>query len=211
MRDIRFEAAGVLGSGVVAALLATTRLVRVGAEHYERFRSDGTPVVFAFWHGHLLPLVHYHRHENIVVLVSEHEDGEYITRIIRRQGFRTVRGSSTRGHTKGLKGLLREARLGRDVALTPDGPQGPRGVFKAGALMVARATGHPVIPISVRSSSGWRLRSWDAFLVPRPFATVTIEYFPPIFVPRDAGREELGAIAAEIETLLHEAPHGAPA
>ena len=198
MRDLRYEAAGVVGASVVNALFLTTLSERVGTEHFERFRRVGTPVIFVFWHGQLLPLVHYHRHERIVVLVSEHGDGEYIARIIERNGFGTVRGSSTRGGTRGLRQLVRAARAGRDLAITPDGPRGPRGVFKPGALMAAQMTGLPVVPLAVGSSSGWRLESWDGFLVPKPFCTVRIGYLAPRFVPRGASRAELEATAAEI-------------
>lgn len=198
MSEIRFESAGVLGVGLLGALFLTTRLQRSGEEHYQRFRRSGQPVIFVFWHGHLLPLVHYHRHEGIVVLVSEHGDGEYVTRVIERSGFATVRGSSTRGGTKGLKGLVRAARAGKDLALTPDGPRGPRGVFKPGALAAAQMTGLPVVPLSVRTSAGWQASSWDGFLVPRPFSTVTIEYLSPRFVSRAASRSDLEALAEEI-------------
>jgi lysophospholipid acyltransferase (LPLAT)-like uncharacterized protein len=93
----RFRLAGVAGATLVRALFATTRVERVDVGHLEHFRQRGTPVIFAFWHGHLLPLVHYHRREGIVVLVSEHSDGEYIARTLSHCGFGTVRGSSTRG------------------------------------------------------------------------------------------------------------------
>jgi lysophospholipid acyltransferase (LPLAT)-like uncharacterized protein len=202
VRDLRYEIASVLGAGLVSALLRTTRAERSGSEHFERFRLAGSPVIFAFWHGQLLPLVHYHRHEGIVVLVSEHGDGEYIARIIERNGFGTVRGSSTRGGTRGLRRLVRAARAGHDLAITPDGPRGPRGVFKPGALMAAQMTGLPVIPLAVGSSSGWRLRSWDGFLVPRPFARLRIGYLAPRFVPRDASRADIDALAAQIGAEL---------
>jgi lysophospholipid acyltransferase (LPLAT)-like uncharacterized protein len=202
LSDFRFEAAGVVGAGFVGALFLTTRCERVGTEHFERFRREGTPVIFVFWHGQLLPLVHVHRHERIVVLVSEHGDGEYIARIIERNGFGTVRGSSTRGGGRGLRQLVRAARAGRDLAITPDGPRGPRGVFKPGALVAAQITGLPVIPLAVGTSSGWRLESWDGFLVPKPFSTVRIGYLPPRFVRRDASRAELDATAQEIGAAL---------
>ena len=208
MSELRFESAGVLGSGIVAGLFLTCRSERIGREHYEQFRSEEQPVMFVFWHGQLLPLVHYHRHEGIVVLVSEHQDGEYITRVIERNGFGTVRGSSTRGGTKGLKGLVRSARQGRDVAVTPDGPRGPRGEFKPGALLAAQAAALPVIPIALSASSGWRFRSWDGFLVPKPFSTITIEYLPPRHVARDASRETLDSIATEIGDELNARAHG---
>jgi len=204
MSHVGYEAAGVVGAGVVGALFLTTRVERTGTDNFERFRRTGTPVIFVFWHGQLLPLVHYHRHEGIVVLVSEHGDGEYIARIIERNGFGTVRGSSTRGGTRGLRQLVRAARAGRDLAITPDGPRGPRGVFKPGALLAAQMTGLPLIPLAVGASAGWSLSSWDGFLVPRPFSTVRIGYLPPRFVPREATREHLDELATEIGSELHE-------
>lgn len=205
MRDLKFETAGVLGAGLVAGLFLTTRAERIGAENYEQFPRQGTPFILVFWHGHLLPLVHYHRNQGFVVLVSEHADGEYITRVIERNGFATVRGSSSRGATKALKGLVRAARAGQPLAVTPDGPRGPRGEFKPGALLVAQVTGLPLVPVSVGASSGWRFRSWDGFLVPRPFSKVTLEYAAPRYVPRDATREDLARIAVEMGAQMSEA------
>jgi lysophospholipid acyltransferase (LPLAT)-like uncharacterized protein len=202
--ELRYRGVGVLGRTVVSALFLTTRVERRGTEHFERFRREGKPVVFVFWHGQLLPLVHIHRGEGIVVLVSEHQDGEYITRIIERNGFGTVRGSSTRGGTTGLRGLVRAARAGRDLALTPDGPRGPRGELKPGALLVAQLTGLPVVPLAVGASRAWRLRSWDGFLVPGPLSKVEVEYLPPRFVPREASRDDLAALAREIGAELNE-------
>ena len=202
MSELRFEAAAVLGVGLLSALFATTRVRQTGQERYLEHRRQGTPVIFVFWHSQLLPLAHYHRHEGIVGLVSEHADGEYLARVMERYGFRTVRGSSTRGGTKGLKGLIREARSGRDLALTPDGPRGPAGVFKPGALAAARATGLPVIPLAAGASGGWRLRSWDGFLVPHPFSTVCIEYGRSRAVSRELDRPGIEALARELEAEL---------
>ena len=204
MSELRFESAGVLGSGLVGALFLTTRVERIGREHYDRFRESGQPVMFVFWHGQLLPLVHYHRHEGIVVLVSEHEDGEYVTRVLLRNGFLAVRGSSTRGGTKGLKGLVRAAREGHDLAVTPDGPKGPRGVFKPGALVAAQVAGLPVVPVALTASAGYRFRSWDGFLLPRPFSTIRIEYLEPRLVGREASRDDLERMADEIGAQLNE-------
>ena len=198
MSELKFEAVGVLGLGLLGALCTTIRMERVGDEHYLRFRREGKPVVFVFWHGQMLPLVYAHRGEGVVVLVSEHADGEYITQVIRRHGFGTVRGSSTRGATQGLRGLIREARAGRDLALTPDGPKGPAGEFKAGALAVAQVTGLPVIPLAAGATSAWHFSSWDGFMVPRPFSRVRIVYGEPRWVSREAGREALDGMAEEL-------------
>lgn len=203
--EIRFETAGVLGRGLLGSLFATVRCRREGAEHYRKFRRESKPVIFVFWHGRLLPLAHYHRNEGVTVLVSEHADGEYITRIIRHYGFGTARGSSTRGGVRGLKALVRLARSGRDLAITPDGPRGPRGQVKLGALTVARLTGLPIVPVSAGASRAWTLSSWDAFLVPKPLSRVRIAYGPPRWIGRDAEQEELArearALQEELERL----------
>jgi hypothetical protein len=205
MSAVARYAEGVAGAGLVSGLLATTRVERIGWENLAHFRRRRAPVIFVFWHAHLLPLVHYHRHEGIVVLVSEHADGEHIARILEHRGFGTVRGSSTRGGVRGLRALVRAARSGSDLALTPDGPRGPRGEFKPGALAAARMTGLPLIPLAVSASRAWSLRSWDRFLIPKPFATVRIEYLPPRLVGRDASRAELEKLAADLAAELNAA------
>lgn len=187
--------AGVSGATLLRALFATTRVERVHYERLEHFRRRGEPVIFVFWHGHLLPLVHYHRREGIVVLVSEHSDGETIARILHRYGFATARGSSTRGGMRGLRGLVRAGHAGSDLAVTPDGPRGPRHEVKPGALAAAQMTGLPLLPLAVSVSSAWSMDSWDRFLVPKPFSTVRIEYRPPRLVPREATREQLDGLA----------------
>jgi lysophospholipid acyltransferase (LPLAT)-like uncharacterized protein len=197
-----FAVAGVAGALAIRALLGTTRVERVHYDRVEHFRRRGEPVIFVFWHGHLLPLVHYHRREGIVVLVSEHSDGEYIARILHHSGFGTARGSSTRGGVRGLRELVRSSRAGRDLALTPDGPRGPRHEVKVGALAAAQMTGAAIVPLTVSVSSAWRLNSWDRFLVPKPFATVRIEYLAPRMIPRDASRDQLDALAAQLATDL---------
>jgi lysophospholipid acyltransferase (LPLAT)-like uncharacterized protein len=202
--ELGFRAAGLLGGVLVRALFLSTRLERGGSEHYERFRSEGTPVIFVFWHGQMLPLLYHHRREGVVVLVSDHADGEYVTRVIERMGFGTARGSSTRGGTKGLKGLIRAAREGHDLAVTPDGPGGPARRFKPGALLPAAVMGLPIIPVAAGATSGWRASSWDGFLIPRPLARVRIRYGPPYWIERDAGEDELAGHARVLENTLND-------
>ena len=200
--EIRFRAVGLLGRGLLGAYFPSIRCTRDGVENYLQFRRRGQPVIFAFWHGQLLPLVHYHRNEGIVVLVSEHSDGEYIARVIQRHGFGTTRGSSTRGGVKGLKGILRAARDGNDLAFTPDGPKGPRQVFKKGAAAAAQFTGLPIIPLGVGADRAWHLRSWDRFMIPKPFSRLRIRYGAPRWIPRDASDVLLNETTAELEEEL---------
>jgi hypothetical protein len=204
MSELKFETAGVLGVGMVSALFATVRVRRHGDAAYRQVRAEGRPVIFVSWHSQLLPLLHYHRHEHLVALVSEHADGEYLTRVIERHGVDTVRGSSTRGATKGLKGLIRAARNGRNLALTPDGPRGPLHEFKPGALAVAQATGLPIQALGAAATRAWRFRSWDSFMVPQPLSVVHVAYGVPREVPRDASRAELESMARAFGDELNE-------
>lgn len=198
-KELGFRAVGFLGRATLGAYFSTVRAKREGAENFLQFRRQGQPVVFTFWHGQLLPLVHYHRNEGIVVLVSDHADGEYITRVILRHGFGAARGSSTRGGVKGLKGILRAIRAGKDLAFTPDGPRGPRHVFKWGALTAAQLSGAPVVPLAVGVDRGWYLKSWDRFMIPKPLSVLRIRYGEPRWVPREASDEDAKEIARDLE------------
>jgi lysophospholipid acyltransferase (LPLAT)-like uncharacterized protein len=195
---------GILGQGMIAGLFTTTRLTRVGAEHYQSRRARGEHQIFALWHGMLLPLTYYHQGEGAVVLVSEHADGEYISRVLHRMGYQTARGSSTRGGTKGLRGLVRAAREGRDLAVTPDGPRGPARIFKPGVLVAAQLTGLPIIPVGVGVSSSWHANSWDRFTVPRPLARIRIHYGEPVEIPRRLDEKELDSWAEVMERRMNE-------
>ena len=203
-RELRFQAAGVLGGSLVTSLFLTTRVEREGQEHFLRFRRDRRPVIFVFWHGQLLPLLYHHRREGAVVLVSEHADGEYVTRVMHRLGFGTARGSSTRGATKGLRSLIRAAQEGHDLGLTPDGPRGPARSFQPGALLAAAITGLPIIPVAAGATPAWRLASWDRFLIPKPFSRVRLKYGPPHWIERSAGDAALEQHARTLEHVLNE-------
>jgi lysophospholipid acyltransferase (LPLAT)-like uncharacterized protein len=163
--------------GLVLRLLAMTWRMRTSrGEILNGLRAAKQPVVFTLWHGQMLPGLWQHRGEGVAVLISEHRDGEIIAGIASGLGFRTVRGSTYRGADRALVGLVRELRAGHDVAVTPDGPRGPAGQFAPGALVAAQRAGAPIVSVGVAASRAWRLRSWDSFMIPKPFARVTVAY-----------------------------------
>lgn len=200
--QLEFAAAARIGRWALDALFATIRVETSGRDSYLQFRRRGENVIFALWHGRLLPLTYHHRREGIVALVSEHADGEYIARIIRGLGYGTVRGSSTRGALTGLRGLTRAAREGRDLAITPDGPQGPRGRVKPGVVAVAQLTGRPIVPTSAAATRAWWLGKWDRFLVPKPFSRLYVAYGEPMFVSRGASEEEVARCVEALQDAL---------
>ncbi len=195
--------AGALLRLSLQALAATWRVETRGAEHMARLRAVQIPTVYAVWHGRFLPVLWRHRWESTTLLVSRHGDGDYLARAAARWGYRVVRGSSTRGAFGGLKGLLRVLRHGGEVALAPDGPTGPPRSAKLGALAIAQRTDAAVVAVGAAASRTWTFRSWDSFMVPRPFARVRIVYRPPFRV--QGGRNGLTEATTRLETSLRSA------
>ncbi len=181
-RARRVRWAARVGSLLLRALASTWRLRIINAEPHRAVRAKGQPVIYTFWHGTMLPLLWQHRKERVAILISEHGDGEIIARIAHSLGYHSVRGSTSRRGERAILGTARELEGGRDVAFTPDGPRGPRESFAPGALIVSQRTGAPLVLITVDAPSAWRLTSWDRFLIPKPFARVTIAYEDPLRV-----------------------------
>ena len=200
---LRYWAASALGATFLRILGGTLRVRVEGDGPIQELRHRGEPIVFAFWHSRILPLAILHRNQGVVVLISEHGDGEYIARTVERMGFGTSRGSSTRGGSRGLRGLVRAARKGHDLAFTPDGPQGPARRFKTGALVAAQLIQAPLVPVSAGGPSLWRVGSWDRMVIPKPFSRLNLKYGEPRWIPRDAGPQELDTHAREIEAVLN--------
>jgi lysophospholipid acyltransferase (LPLAT)-like uncharacterized protein len=185
-RRKRVEAAAiaVVGYRLVAMLASTLRWRAEGLEHLERVLASGRQPIMAFWHGRILPATYYFRRRGIVVITSENFDGEWIAGIIRRFGYGTARGSTSRGARKALHQLTRDMAAGKAAAFTLDGPRGPAGVAQPGAVWLAKVTGNPVLPFHIETDRHWTLGSWDRTQIPKPFAHASIVVGPPIDVPR---------------------------
>lgn len=198
-RISRIASAGVW---LVRVLGATWRYRVVNDAAFRDSRARNEPVIFSFWHGQLLPLLHRHRREGVSVLISEHGDGEIIARVAESLGYRTVRGSTSRGAARALLGLVRELEEGHDLAITPDGPRGPAKSYAPGSLIVAQRSGRPIVPVAVSTSAAWHLKSWDRFTIPRPFARITVVYGDPIYVEAEDARGAADATDHVREALL---------
>jgi hypothetical protein len=135
-----------------------------GNEEVDRLYREGKRVIIAFWHARQLMMPLTYRGTHAHILISQHQDGEIIARIVERFGFRAVRGSSTRGGVEALRELIRLGRSGVDLVVTPDGPQGPPQVVKMGVIQLARAARLPIIPLafscSKKNSSRVGIVSW---------------------------------------------------
>lgn len=162
----------LLASLFIRALHATLRVEHVRVENI-----DQTPqYILAFWHSHLLLMLHSRYRRPISVMISRSKDGEYIARVFDWYGVDAARGSSTRGGGAALRELLREARDGKNVVFTPDGPKGPARIAKDGVVYAAKATGLPIVPIAFaakKKSSSARGTGWSCRIRSRRRSTST--------------------------------------
>jgi lysophospholipid acyltransferase (LPLAT)-like uncharacterized protein len=141
-----------VGASIIRLLGKTMRMTIRGADAVDTLYRGGQHIILAFWHGRqlMIPLA-YHGRE-VHILISQHRDGELISQVMSRFGYHSVRGSSTRGGTAALRQLIRLGRSGVDIAITPDGPKGPRYVAQPGAIQIAKVTGLPIVPLTFSCS-----------------------------------------------------------
>lgn len=204
MKRLRYAVVGTLGRWAMNLLLSTVRFTTEHRERFDAAMSSGEGVVFSLWHGRLLPLTYYHRKRNIAALISRSGDGEYIARLVRGWGYEPVRGSTSRGGDEALRALVRQARAGRALAITPDGPRGPRQKVKPGVLRIAQLSGAPLLPLAVGCRRAWWPGHWDRFCIPKPFAHVHVFYGEPRYVPRDADETTFQRCLEELERDMNE-------
>lgn len=204
-RSLRRKASPVLAACLIRCL---TRTLRVTIEDPQGIvsRPPQEPLIFAFWHNRLLVMPSlYSRHfpgRKLVALVSASNDGELLARLLTQFGFEAARGSSSRRGNVGLRTILRLGREGRDIAVTPDGPRGPRYRLQDGVLQVAQLLQRSILPITCRFSRKSELRSWDRFQIPHPFSACHIRVGALIAPPRDDSPSELANCRTEIEAAL---------
>jgi lysophospholipid acyltransferase (LPLAT)-like uncharacterized protein len=166
--------------------------------------SPISAVILVFWHNRLLTVTVNQRHRGVHALRSSSRDGQLIANILRRFGFGTPAGSSSREGAAGLRKVVRAAMEGHDVAITVDGPKGPRGRFKAGAIQVAALSGCPIVPVITSANRAIRIRNWDRTTIPAPFSRVRIRYGDPVYVQKKMGAEPLELLRRSLETTMQE-------
>ncbi len=181
------------------------RFTEIGAETWGLGTKRPENAIYAFWHSSLLMSSFLYRNRGIVGLISQSQDGELLTRVLEPLGYTIVRGSTSRGSTRAFRALVRHLREGRDVALAPDGPRGPRETAQVGTVELARLTGRKIVPFVFDCTRKKRLSSWDRMIVPVPFSKGVVVFGDPIVIDRRADAEEVEATRRLLEKSLHEA------
>lgn len=182
----------------------TVRFEVEGWENLEVASRQGGIPIYTFWHNRVFLFTYFWRGRGIVVMTSTSFDGEYSARFIQRFGYGAARGSSTRGGAGAFVEMVRLMRAGHPTAFTIDGPKGPRYLAKSGAVLLAKKTGHPILPFTITAARYWQAKSWDQFQVPLPFTRARVDIAPPIYLPADASESELIAKRDELQQALDE-------
>ena len=164
--------------------------------HQRGFRER---YIYAFWHENMLLLAYQYARPDIYVLISQHADGQLIAEVCNRLGFQTVRGSTTRGGADAVRQML---RISAHLAITPDGPRGPRRKIQQGLTYLAARTGLPIVPVGIAFRRPWRMNSWDRFALPKPWSPAVCVTDEPIEVPVGADRELLAEYTDRVESEM---------
>jgi lysophospholipid acyltransferase (LPLAT)-like uncharacterized protein len=166
--------------------------------------------VWCFWHRSLIPCAcYFHGTFEPAVLISRSFDGELIARTIEHLGFRTVRGSSSRYGASGVLALAKAVEAGYPAVFTADGPRGPAYKVKPGAVKLAQLTGYAIGAFYALPERAWLLRSWDKFMIPKPFSRVAVSWARNVPAPSTGDAETLEATRLEVEAALERARHNA--
>lgn len=143
--------------------------------HHPKLKN-GEAFIFVAWHGDLLsqPMNYFANRPNgtVKTMISQSKDGEIIAKVYALLGVDSIRGSSSKGATKALISTIREIKSGIDVALTPDGPRGPRHTVADGVIAIAQKSGARIVVLNSKPSSYWQFKSWDKFVLPKPFGKI---------------------------------------
>lgn len=165
--------------------------------------------ILAFWHGTMLYPWFYHRNKKLLGLTSQSKDGDLLAKILKRWNYNVVRGSSSKGGEIALGIMIDYAKHEGSVAITPDGPKGPRHKLKAGAVITAKKSNTPLVLLGVGYKSKNHLNNWDSFEIPKPFSKVKLIYSDPIEISSDLNYEETSKKIHEAEEKLKSLQHQA--
>ncbi|HEY5813336.1 MAG TPA: lysophospholipid acyltransferase family protein [Terrimicrobiaceae bacterium] len=198
----------IAGATFLRLLFSTLRM-RVDDRAGLSENRINAPVIICFWHNRIVGITlgflrkypHATR-RGVNVLTSASRDGEILAQFVKQFGMGAVRGSSSRRGSRAMLELVELIRNGQDIAITPDGPRGPRYSLGPGAISLAQLTGGLLLPMHAKYSRPFRMRTWDGFIIPLPFSEVFIIVEEAIPVPRNLTDEEFERLRAHVENIL---------
>jgi lysophospholipid acyltransferase (LPLAT)-like uncharacterized protein len=183
---------------LIVKIISSTYTIRViGTETEKNILKKKQVPIYASWHQRFFPgITLFAIRKPISIMISQSRDGELISGIVNRLGWRPVRGSSSRGGRHALREIKTLAHKGYKIGHIVDGPRGPLGIVKSGLLIIAQFSGMPILPTITSAERKWVFNSWDRFMIPKPFSRVIFRFGDEIYVP-----ENLGGAAFEEKRL----------
>lgn len=198
------KTAGLLASTGIRAWMRT---LDYRAAYYDRSvdlaYSRGEQRIYLFWHEYILFPLYICGHCNVSMLLSRHRDADVLERIGHHMGYECIRGSTYRGGSTAVRELMRKGRNAH-LTITPDGPRGPRRHLAQGPIYLASRLGLPLVPSGFGCDRPWRAKSWDRFVVPRPFSRARTVVGPEIFIPPNLDRPGVEHYRQRVEQLLRQ-------
>jgi len=202
------RAAGFFLYGLIRLYSATFRVKMENEQQWVEEVEGGGRVLICLWHQHFFIAVKFlarYRKYNPCVMVSQSLDGDIGARIIEAGGVSTARGSSSRGGSAALKEMVEMLAKKRMGAHILDGPRGPAGVVKPGAVAIAHGAAAAIVPAYVHADRAWYFRSWDRFFIPKPFARIKICFYPKIKLPPLKDKDDFEKQRKKLEAIMR--PH----
>ena len=188
---------------MVRIISATYRVKMINPEIEKNVLENGQIPIYGSWHQRFFPgIIFFARRKPISIMISRSKDGEIVSNIVQLLGWSPVRGSSSKGGSHALRKIKKLVLKGYKVAHIVDGPRGPLGVVKPGLLLIAQATGMPIIPTITSAEKKWIFNSWDRFMVPKPFSRVIIRFSEEVNIPRKLPPSDFEAKRSQIENTF---------
>ncbi|PKN30468.1 MAG: hypothetical protein CVU64_03325 [Deltaproteobacteria bacterium HGW-Deltaproteobacteria-21] len=185
--------------------LSTVRVRPLHEDALVQFLEGGGKGIGAIWHQRFLGVLGYvtkFRHLSLSIMISMSRDGDWIAPVVKFLGLRPVRGSSTRGGKEALAAMVKDLASNQAALHVVDGPQGPKGVVKAGLIRLAQLSRAAIIPVYISVDRAWTARSWDRFLIPRPFSQVRVRFGEPIDVPEQMDEDAFETLRLAVEKKM---------
>ena len=192
-----------IASKYIKFVSLTLKWKYLNKKHADTLWKNNENFILCFWHGRLLMMpLSWKKEKKINMLISEHPDGQLISKTVKYFGINTIQGSTSKGGTKAIRNIIESLKSGQSVGITPDGPRGPKMKINSAIIKIASLTGFKILPLSCSVKNKFFLKSWDKFLVALPFGKGCFAWGEPLKIKKKITKEEDLKLSNKLEKIL---------
>tara|TARA_B100000700_G_scaffold300885_1_gene369545 strand:- start:88 stop:759 length:672 start_codon:yes stop_codon:yes gene_type:complete len=192
-----------IASKYIKFVSLTLKWKYLNKKHADTLWKNNENFILCFWHGRLLMMpLSWKKEKKINMLISEHPDGQLISKTVKYFGINTIHGSTSKGGTKAIRNIIESLKSGQSVGITPDGPRGPKMKINSAIIKIASLTGFKILPLSCSVKNKFFLKSWDKFLVALPFGKGCFAWGEPLKIKKKITKEEDLKLSNKLEKIL---------